>query len=64
MLEQELTAQQSTFGEFNLAAQRVAQNLEEDSPAIQAIQDTMEDFNRRWNNIASQLNTKLRLVSW
>ncbi len=63
MLEQELTAQQSKFGDFNMAAQQVATNLDEESPAIQQIQLTMEAFNRRWNTIASQLNTKIRLVS-
>ena len=62
-LELELTQQQSSFGDFNLAAQRVAQTLEEDSPAIQGIQDTMEDFNQRWNTIASMLNTKMKHVS-
>ena len=46
-----------------MAAQQVATNLDEESPAIQQIQDTMEAFNRRWNNIASSLNNKIRLVS-
>ena len=63
ILEQELTAQQSKFGDFNMAAQQVATNLDEESPAIQQIQDIMEGFNRRWNAIASQLNSKIRLVS-
>lgn len=47
-----------------MAAQQVATNLDEDSPAIQQIQDTMEAFNKRWNNIASALNSKIRLVSF
>ncbi|XP_065057528.1 dystrophin-like isoform X3 [Rhopilema esculentum] len=62
LLEQELTAQQSKFGDFNMAAQQVATNLDEESPAIQQIQDTMEAFNKRWNNIASALNSKVRLL--
>ncbi|XP_057306952.1 utrophin-like isoform X3 [Hydractinia symbiolongicarpus] len=59
-LEFELTQQQNSFGDFNLAAQSVAQTMEEDSPAIQGIQDTMEDFNQRWNTIASMLNAKTK----
>ncbi|XP_065653209.1 utrophin-like isoform X2 [Hydra vulgaris] len=59
-LEIELTRQQASFGNFNNAAQTVAQTLEEDSPTIIKIQDTMEDFNNRWNKIASMLNTKMK----
>ena len=62
-LEQELTQQQNSFGDFNNAAQGVAQTLEEDSTAIQNIQETMEDFNKRWNTIASMLNAKMKHVS-
>jgi len=62
-LEFELTQQQNSFGEFNNAAQCVAQTLDEESPAIQQIQHTMEDFNNRWNTIASMLNTKMKHVS-
>ena len=61
-LEQELTQQQNSFGDFNNAAQGVAQTLEEDSTAIQGIQETMEDFNKRWNTIASMLNAKMKHV--
>ena len=42
----------------------MAQTLEEDSPTINRIQDTMEDFNNRWNKIASMLNTKMKHVSF
>lgn len=62
-LEQELTQQQNSFGDFNNAAQGVAQTLDEDSTAIQGIQETMEDFNKRWNTIASMLNAKMKHVS-
>ena len=62
-LEEELTKQQNSFSKFNVAAQQVAQALDEESPAIKRIQVVMEDFNQRWNTIASMLNTKMKHVS-
>ena len=61
-MEQEMEAQQATFGTFNLAAEKVAENLEEESPGVAEIQDKMEEFNDRWNKITTEVSTRIALV--
>lgn len=62
-MEQEMEAQQATFGTFNLAAEKVAENLEENSPGVADIQDKMEEFNERWNKITTDVSGRITLVS-
>lgn len=57
-----MEAQQATFGTFNLAAEKVAENLEEESPGVAKIQDKMEEFNDRWNKITTEVSTRIALV--
>ena len=57
-----MEAQQATFGTFNLAAEKVAENLEENSPGVTDIQDKMEEFNDRWNKITTEVSIKISLV--
>lgn len=61
-MEQEMEAQQATFGTFNLAAEKVAENLEEESPGVAEIQDKMEEFNDRWNKITTEVSTRIALL--
>lgn len=61
-LEQEMEAQQATFGTFNLAAEKVAENLDEDSPGVTEIQDKMEEFNDRWNKITTEVSSRISLL--
>ncbi|XP_048577310.1 dystrophin isoform X2 [Nematostella vectensis] len=61
-LEQEMEAQQATFGTFNLAAERVAEHLDEDSDAVMNIQDRMEDFNDQWNKITTDTANRITLL--
>ena len=58
-----MEAQQATFSTFNEAAERVAENLDENSPGVEAIQDKMEEFNDNWNKITTHLADRLTLVS-
>ena len=58
-----MEAQQATFTTFNEAAERVAENLDENSPGVDAIQDKMEEFNDHWNKVTTQLSDRLTLVS-
>ena len=62
-MEQEMEAQQATFGTFNLAAEKVAENLDENSPGVADIQDKMEEFNERWNKITTDVSGRITLVS-
>ena len=62
-MEQEMEAQQATFGTFNLAAEKVAENLDENSPGVADIQDKMEEFNERWNKITTEVSNRITLVS-
>lgn len=57
-----MEAQQATFGTFNLAAEKVAENLDEDSPGVTEIQDKMEEFNDRWNKITTEVSSRISLV--
>ena len=57
-----MEAQQATFGTFNLAAEKVAENLDEDSPGVTEIQDKMEEFNDRWNKITTEVSSSISLV--
>ena len=61
-MEQEMEAQQATFGTFNLAAEKVAENLEENSPGVTDIQEKMEEFNDRWNKITTEVSSRIALV--
>ena len=58
-----MEAQQATFGTFNMAAERVAEHMEEDSPGVDAIQDRMEEFNDQWNSITTEVSNRIALVS-
>ena len=58
-----MEAQQATFGTFNLAAEKVAENLDENSPGVADIQDKMEEFNDRWNKITTEVSNRITLVS-
>ena len=58
-----MEAQQATFGTFNLAAEKVAENLDENSPGVADIQDKMEEFNERWNKITTDVSGRITLVS-
>ncbi|KAK2570584.1 Dystrophin [Acropora cervicornis] len=60
-MEQEMEAQQATFGTFNLAAEKVAENLDENSPGVADIQDKMEEFNERWNKITTDVSGRITL---
>ena len=57
-----MEAQQATFGTFNLAAEKVAENLEENSPGVTDIQEKMEEFNDRWNKITTEVSSRIALV--
>ena len=57
-----MARQQSSFQDFNDAAQKVAEHVEEDSPSVKKIQDQMEEFNVRWNALTSQVTQRLTLV--
>lgn len=57
-----MARQQSSFQDFNDAAQKVAENVDEDSPSVKQIQDQMEEFNERWNALTSQVTQRLSLV--
>ena len=57
-----MEAQQATFGTFNLAAEKVAENLEENSPGVSDIQEKMEEFNDRWNKITTEVSSRIALV--
>ena len=57
-----MEAEQATFGTFNTAAERVAENLEEDSPGVVNIQEKMEEFNERWNRITTDVSNRIELV--
>ena len=59
----EMARQQTSFQDFNDAAQKVAENVDEDSPSVKQIQDQMEEFNERWNALTSQVTQRLSLVS-
>ena len=61
-MEQEMEAQQATFGTFNLAAEKVAENLEENSPGVTDIQEKMEEFNDRWNKITTEVSSRIAVV--
>lgn len=61
-MEQEMEAQQATFGTFNLAAEKVAENLDENSPGVADIQDKMEEFNDRWNKITTEVSNRITLL--
>lgn len=61
-MEQEMEAQQATFGTFNLAAEKVAENLDENSPGVSDIQEKMEEFNDRWNKITTEVSSRIALV--
>ena len=61
-IEQEMEAEQATFGTFNQAAERVADNLEENSPGVINIQEKMEEFNERWNKITTDVASRIELV--
>ncbi|XP_020893920.1 dystrophin, partial [Exaiptasia diaphana] len=61
-LEQEMEAQQATFGTFNMAAERVAEHLDEDSPGLDNIQDKMEEFNDQWNKITTEVGNRIALL--
>ena len=61
-MEQEMEAQQATFGTFNLAAEKVAENLDENSPGVTDIQEKMEEFNDRWNKITTEVSSRIALV--
>ena len=61
-LEMEMARQQSSFQDFNEAAQKVAENVDEDSPSVKQIQDQMEEFNERWNTLTTQVTQRLALV--
>lgn len=58
-----MEVQQATFGTFNMAAERVAEHLEEDSPGLDNIQDKMEEFNDMWNKITTDVGNRIALVS-
>ena len=62
-IEQEMEAQQATFGTFNLAAERVAENLDENSQGVTNIQEKMEEFNDRWNTITTEVSNRISTVS-
>lgn len=57
-----MEAQQATFGTFNLAAEKVAENLDENSPGVTDIQEKMEEFNDRWNKITTEVSSRIALV--
>ena len=57
-----MEAQQATFGTFNLAAEKVAENLEDNSPGVADIQDKMEEFNDRWNKITTEVSNRISVV--
>ena len=57
-----MEAQQATFGTFNLAAEKVAENLEENSPGVTDIQEKMEEFNDRWNKITTEVSSGIAQV--
>ena len=61
-MEQEMEAQQATFGTFNLAAEKVAENLDENSPGVTDIQEKMEEFNDRWNKITTEVSSRIASV--
>ena len=61
-LEMEMARQQSSFQDFNDAAQKVAENVDEDSVSVKQIQDQMEEFNERWNALTTQVTQRLSLV--
>ncbi|XP_028414557.1 dystrophin-like isoform X10 [Dendronephthya gigantea] len=61
-LEMEMARQQASFQDFNDAAQKVAENVDEDSVSVKQIQDQMEEFNERWNSLTSQVTQRLTLL--
>ncbi len=58
----EMARQQASFQDFNDAAQKVAENVDEESGSVKQIQDQMEEFNERWNGLTSQVTQRLTLV--
>ena len=58
-----MARQQGSFQDFNDAAQKVAENVDEDSASVKQIQNQMEEFNERWNALTTQVTQRLSLVS-
>ena len=59
-----MARQQSSFQDFNDAAQKVAENVDEESVSVKRIQEQMEEFNERWNALTTQVTQRLALVSF